>query len=165
MRICQPPENSEQSRVKSFSLETEALEHGFDARFHARRVGGVELEFESADFLQQLGIGRRARVELGEFVREAVDFFAQGEGFAEGGLGFLPKRAAADVDAFLRQVADAGALGRADLPAAGRLDAGDALHQRGLARAVVAGEGDALARLHGERQVVEEHARAEFDAQ
>ena len=58
MRICQPPENSEQSRVKSFVLETEALEHRFDFRLHARRVGGVELEFEFADFLQH--VARRA---------------------------------------------------------------------------------------------------------
>ena len=110
-------------------------------------------------------VGRRARIEFGEFVREAVDFLAQGDGFAEGGLGFLPQRAAADVDALLRQVADAGALGRVDHPGARLEDAGHAFHERGLARAVVAGEGDALARLHGERKVVEKDAGAKFDAQ
>ena len=56
-------------------LETEALEHGFDLRLHARRVGGVEQEFEFADFLEQIAVGRRARVEFGRVRGRGGRFF------------------------------------------------------------------------------------------
>ena len=69
------------------------------------------------------------------------------------------------MDALLRQVADARALRLENRPAARLEDARDALHERRFPRAVVTGEGDALARLHGKRQIVEKHAGAELDAQ
>jgi len=69
------------------------------------------------------------------------------------------------VDALLWQVAEARAFGCAHLAAVGREQAGDALHQRRFARAVGPGEGDPLARLHGERQVAEQHPGTKFNAQ
>ena len=146
-------------------LEAEALEHRFDARLHAGGVGGIELQLERADFLKRLGVGRGTRVEFFELVGKAVDPVAQFEHFAEGGFRFLPQRAAADMDPFLRQVAVARALGRVDRAGARADDAGDALHQRRLASTVVTGEGNALAGLHGKGQVVEQHAGTKLHAQ
>ena len=49
-------------------LEAEALEHRFDARLHAGRIGGIELQLERTDFLQRLGIGRGTRIKFFELV-------------------------------------------------------------------------------------------------
>ena len=96
---------------------------------------------------------------------QAFDFLAQCQGFAEGGFGFLPERTAADMDALLRQVPDAGPLGCLDGSGIRLERARHAFHESRLARAVVAGEGNALARLDRERQIVEKNPGAKLHAQ
>ena len=76
----------------------------------------------------------------------------------------MPQSAAFDVDAFLREVSNFGASGCADDSTGRGNDPGDAFHQRGFPSSVVSGEGNAFARLDGEREVIKEDARAELDA-
>jgi len=40
------------------AFEAEPLQHRLDARFHPLRVGGVQLQFQAADLIQQFGVGR-----------------------------------------------------------------------------------------------------------
>ena len=85
-------------------------------------------------------------------------------GFGESGFGFLVERDALDVDAFLREVADAVMLGFVDFPGVGLQDAADAFHEGRLARAVVSGEGHALLVSDGEGEVFENDTRSKFNA-
>ena len=88
-----------------------------------------------------------------------------GFGFGEGGFGFIVERDAGDMDPFLGEVADAVVLGLVDFSAIWLKGPTDALHEGGLARAIVAGEGDALLVSDGEGEVLENDAGAKFDAE
>jgi hypothetical protein len=147
-----------------FILETEALEDGLDFGFHEGWVVGIEFEFEFADFLEEVAVGGGTWIEFDEFFGEAIDFFLESHDFAEGGFGFLPERAAFDVNAFLREVADLGTLGFVDLSGGGWDDAGDAFHQGGFSSAIMPCEGDAFAGQNGEGKIVKKDAGAVFDA-
>ena len=147
------------------SLEAESGEDGLDAGLHARGVMAVKEELELADSLKHVGEGRGAGVEFFEFGGVAVDLFLNGLGFGEGGFGFIVERDALDVDAFLGEVADAVVLGLVDFSAIGKKGTADALHESGLACAIVTGEGDALLVSDGEGEVFENDTRAKFDAE
>ena len=136
-------------------METEAFQHRLDPRLHPCGIGGVKQQFQLANLFQQITVRRRTRIEFNQLVGKAVDFFAQRHRFAKGRFRLLPQRAAADVDPFLRQIADARALRGVDHARGRRDDSRHTLHQRGLSRAVVTGEGNALARLDGKRKIVE----------
>ncbi len=69
------------------------------------------------------------------------------------------------MDAFLREVADAVVLGLVDFSAIGEECSADALHESGLACAIVAGEGDALLVSDGESEVFKNDTRAKFHAE
>ena len=52
---------------KVFWLETESAEDGLDLRAHAGRVVSVEAEFEFPDFVEEIGEGGGAGIEILEF--------------------------------------------------------------------------------------------------
>ena len=85
-------------------------------------------------------------------------------GFSKGGLDFVPERDAGHVNSFLRQVTDGAVLGFSDFSTTGLDDAGDALHQGGFPRSVMAGEGNTLLWHDGECQVLKENSGPEFYA-
>ena len=146
-------------------FEAEASEDGLDFGLHAGRIVPVEEEFELADFFKHVGKGRGAGVEVLEFGGVAVDLFLNGLGFGEGGFGFIEEGDALDVDPFLREVADAVVLGLVDFAAVGEQGAADALHEGGLAGAVVAGKGNAFRVPNGEGQIFEDDTGSKFNAE
>ena len=69
------------------------------------------------------------------------------------------------MDAFLREVANAVVLGLVDFAAVLLEDAAEALHEGGLAGAVVPGEGDAFFVPDGEGEIFEDDTRSKFNAE
>lgn len=69
------------------------------------------------------------------------------------------------MDAFLGEIADAVVLGLVDFAPVGLEGSADALHEGGLAGAVVAGEGNAFLISYGEGEVFENDTRSKFNAE
>jgi hypothetical protein len=67
------------------------------------------------------------------------------------------------VNALLRQIADAMSARSGDFAGGGLYDTSNAFHEGGFPRTIVSCKRNAFAWLHGERQIIEEHARAVFD--
>ena len=92
----------------------------------------------------------------GDLARALVD--------GEGALGFLEDGRFLVVLHLLGQVADAVFLRSGDVAFAGVLDAGDDLEEGGLARPIASDEAHAVLVAHGQRDVFEEGALSEMDA-
>jgi len=151
--------------VEVFVFEAKSAEDGLDFWAHAGGVVTIEEELELTDFVEKVGEGGGAGVEVLELGGVAVDVFLDLFGFGESGFGFFVEGDAFDVDAFLGEVADAVVLWFADFAAVWLKGAADALHEGGLASAIMAGEGDALLVSDGEGEVFEDDAGSKFNAE
>lgn len=148
--------------IKVVVLEAKSGEDRLDFRSHAGWVVAVEPEFEFADFIEEVGEGGGARVEFFELGGVAVDVFLDGLGFSKGGLDFIIKRDALDMDPFLGKVADTVMLWFGDFAGVGFENAADTLHESGLAGSIVSGEGNALLLSYGKGKVFENDTGSEF---
>jgi len=117
------------------------------------------------DFVEKVGEGGGAGVEVLELGGVAVDLFLNGLGFGEGGFCFFVEGDAFDVDAFLWEVADAVVLWFVNFSGVLLEDTADAFHEGGLASTIVASEGDALLVSDGEGEVFENDAGSKFNAE
>ena len=100
----------------------------------------LELEFEVADFVKLIGVGRGAGVEVFQFLGAAIDLPLQVFRFREGGLHFVPQAVTFEVDAVLGQIIHPTALWLGDAAGIGFDHASDAFHEGGLAGSVGSGE-------------------------
>ena len=151
--------------VEVLVFEAQSAEDGLDFGAHAGGIVAIEEEFKLADFVEEIGERSGSGIEFFEFGSVAVDFFPDGLGFGEGGLGFFEKRDALDVDAFLWEVADAVVLWFGDFTTVGGEDSADALHESGLTGPVVSGEGNPLLFPDGKGEVFENNAGTKFHAE
>ena len=85
--------------------------------------------------------------------------------FGEGGFGFIVEGDPLDVDALLREVADAVVLWFGDFTAIWLKRTTDAFHEGRLASAIVTSEGDTLFFSDGKGEVLENDTGAKFDTE
>ncbi len=141
MRICQPPLNSSVCRDQSCLLNPKPGQNRAYLGVEGVAVEGVEALLEEREpFGGGLVLGAGV-VEFGKLGAEALDFAFHVADFVEDGQAFLEDGAAGEAQAFLRQVADAHAAGLLELAVVEGFQAGENLHQGGLAGAVGADEG------------------------
>jgi len=145
-------------------LEAESAEDGLNAGTHAGGIVAVELEFELADFIKEIRVWGGTGIEIGEVFFETGHFFLNGLGFSEGGFDFVIERNPGDVDAFLREVANAVVLRFIDLSGVGGEDSADTFHQSRLACAIMSGESHALLISDGEGEILENDTGSKFNA-
>ena len=143
-------------------VEAELRQHRLDPLFDAPAVAFLELVLQPAE----LGDRRRRRIvgdARGRLVVRADEIAQRAE---PGRDGVEHRLVAPGVErvGVLRQARDAAARRAADDAGVGREIAGEHLEQRGLAFAVAAEHGDALARLNRQADVVEQREVAEGDA-
>ena len=161
MRICQPPENVSDRLPQIVGGEAETAQDGGDLQVDAVALEPAEGLLQIAVALQHRAHGPSSECVVAEPLFERGDLVAHVEQRLEGEAGLLDQRAAAVVEAVLRQVAD-GQPGRLDDRAGvGLLEPGEHLEQRGLAGAVRAAEADALAVVDLPADRVEQDAAAE----
>lgn len=145
-------------------LEAQSAENGLDAGPHAGGIVAVELEFQVADFVEEVGVRCGARVEIGEVFFETGHFILNGLGFREGGFRFVVEGDSGNVDSFLREIADAMVLGFVDFPGIGQEDAADAFHQGRFACAIVSRKGHALLVSDRESEILEDDTGSKFNS-
>ena len=126
---------------------------------------GVQHQLQFPDLVEHLGIRGGARVQLRHLLRQRVNALLEVHQIRKGGHGFINEPAPADMDALLGQIAHLGVPGLDDGPGIRFIKPGDALHQRGLARAVMARQGNSFPILNREGKVIKENARAILYAQ
>ncbi len=145
--------------------EAEALELALGWLFLGAGAHEGELVVGFAQAVDQPGIGFALVIgSLGDFGGDPGDLGLELLVDGEGALGLLEDGRLLVVLHFLGQVSDAVLLRGGDVALAGVLDAGDDLEEGGLARAVASDEAHAVLVAHGQRDVFEEGALSEMDA-
>ena len=150
--------------VEIVAAETEALQHGLDARADPRGTGLVEAQLEVAHAIEQLQVVGTAGLERGERLAEVVQPLAQVEHAGERRLHLGEHGASRSRDAFLRQVADPHAARPHDPARVGRELAGQQPQQGCLARPVRPDQRDPFLRADDERKIPEQDPARELDA-
>ena len=140
--------------------KAQAGEDGAGPRLNLIAVGRLEAVAGTAVLLEELlvvlhvgGVGQQV-LELGDALLKGADLGGRGE-------HLIDDRAARDLDGLLLEVAHRGVLCKVDVARVGGLDAHDHLEHRGLARAVGAYQGIALAGVDLKRRVAEKGASTE----
>ena len=126
---------------------------------------GVQHQLQFRDLVEHFGIGGGTGVQFLHLLRQGVNALLEVHQVRKGGHGLVNQPAPADMDALLGQIAHLGVPGLDDGAGIRLIQAGHALHQRGLARAVMPRQGNSFPILHREGKIIEQDARAVLHAQ
>ena len=145
--------------------EAEALQHALGLFLLGAGAHEGELVVGFAQAVDQPAIGLALVIgALGNFRGDAGDLGFELLVDGEGALGFLKDGRFLVVLHLLGQVADAVFLRGGDVALVRVLDAGDDLEEGGLARPIASDEAHPVLVAHGQRDVFEEGALSEMDA-
>ena len=121
---------------------------------------GMQHQFQFPDFIENFRVGGGTGIQPRHFPRQDINALLKIHQVRKGGHGFINQSAPADMNSFLGQVTHLGMPGFDNGAGIRFIQTGDALHQRGFPRAVMAREGNSFPILHCKGKVIEQDARA-----